>query len=205
MIYIVKILALLIGSIVLSCTPTLLASFSVFVCLCIYFPDGDPVKSETCRRDISDKWLFITDCVVFGLNMYNQSIARTIDYLKFTSLDLFYTLFFQVLTSLRLCDSGASCPVLPWFDHASDSEKYNREAPHYAVMSLHLSLTFTPSYSLSLPVQPFTHPSFCLHPVGGSSKYNTKLVTALQNGKLICGDSCSAVYVDIYCINQTRI
>ena len=59
MIYIVKILALLIGSIVLSYTPTLLASFSVFVCLCIYFPDGDPVKSETCRRDISDKWLFI--------------------------------------------------------------------------------------------------------------------------------------------------
>ena len=44
MIYIVKILAVLIDIIVLSYTPTLLAYFSVFVCLCIYFPDGDLVK-----------------------------------------------------------------------------------------------------------------------------------------------------------------
>jgi len=32
-----------------------------FVSLCIYFPDYDIVQVETCRKDISDKWLFITD------------------------------------------------------------------------------------------------------------------------------------------------
>jgi hypothetical protein len=31
------------------------------VCLCVYLPDDDLVEDETCRRNVSDKLLFITD------------------------------------------------------------------------------------------------------------------------------------------------
>ena len=37
---------------------------NVLVCLCIHFPDDNFVEVETYRRDISDKWLFVTDCAV---------------------------------------------------------------------------------------------------------------------------------------------
>jgi hypothetical protein len=92
---------------------TSLTKFVLFACLFIYLPDDDLVEVETCRRVISDKLLFITDCAVFLLNIYNRSIAWTMDYLKFTSLYLLhsYIQFFQVLTSFRLCDSDAACPV----------------------------------------------------------------------------------------------
>jgi hypothetical protein len=43
-------------------TCTSLTEFVVY--LCIYLPDDDLVEVETCRRDISDKWLFIIDCAV---------------------------------------------------------------------------------------------------------------------------------------------
>ena len=34
----------------------------IFGCFSIYFADDDFVRVETCRRNISDKWLFIIDC-----------------------------------------------------------------------------------------------------------------------------------------------
>ena len=44
---------------------TSLTEIVLFACLCIYLPDDDLVEVETCRRVISDKLLFITDCEVF--------------------------------------------------------------------------------------------------------------------------------------------
>jgi hypothetical protein len=41
-----------------------LTEFAVLLGLCIYLPDDDLVEVETCRRDISDKLLFIIDCAV---------------------------------------------------------------------------------------------------------------------------------------------
>ena len=38
--------------------------FAVLVCLFVYLPDDDLVEVETCRRNISDKRLFIIDCAV---------------------------------------------------------------------------------------------------------------------------------------------
>jgi hypothetical protein len=38
--------------------------FAVLVYICIYLPDDDLVKVETCKRNISDKWLFIIDCAI---------------------------------------------------------------------------------------------------------------------------------------------
>ena len=36
-----------------------LTQFAFIVCLCIYCPDDDLVDVETCRRNISDKFLFV--------------------------------------------------------------------------------------------------------------------------------------------------
>jgi hypothetical protein len=36
----------------------------LLVCLCIYLSDDDILELETCRRNVSDKWLFITDCTI---------------------------------------------------------------------------------------------------------------------------------------------
>ena len=41
-------------------TLTSVTEFAVLVCLCIYLPD-DVKNVETCRRNVSDKWSFITD------------------------------------------------------------------------------------------------------------------------------------------------
>jgi len=37
--------------------------FAAPVYLCIYFPDNDLLEFKTYRRDMSNKWLFITDCI----------------------------------------------------------------------------------------------------------------------------------------------
>ena len=43
---------------------TSLTEGTVLVCLCVHFPDYNFVEVETYRKDVSDKWLFITDCAV---------------------------------------------------------------------------------------------------------------------------------------------
>lgn len=51
--------------------------FAVIVCLCIYRLHDDLVDVETCRRNISDKFLFVTDyaacwikCCVMYINIF---------------------------------------------------------------------------------------------------------------------------------------
>ena len=44
----------------------------ICVCMrfCMYLSDDDLVHAETCRRDVSDQWLFITDCAVRWIKYY---------------------------------------------------------------------------------------------------------------------------------------
>ena len=37
---------------------------AALACLYIYLPDDNLVKDKTCRKDINDRWLFITDCAI---------------------------------------------------------------------------------------------------------------------------------------------
>jgi len=50
--------------------------FAVLVCLYIYRPDDDLVDVETCRRNISDKFLFVTDYAACWIKCY--AIAKCI-------------------------------------------------------------------------------------------------------------------------------
>jgi len=38
--------------------------FAVLVCCCIYFPDYGLVEVETCRRNVSDKFVYTVDCAI---------------------------------------------------------------------------------------------------------------------------------------------
>ena len=42
----------------------ILTEFFLPVCLFMYRPEGDLVEMETCRRNTSNKLLFITDCAI---------------------------------------------------------------------------------------------------------------------------------------------
>ena len=60
----------------------LLTQFAVLLRLCICRPDDDLVEVKTCRKDISDKWLFIIHCAVCWIKCCNQSPAWNTDYIK---------------------------------------------------------------------------------------------------------------------------
>jgi hypothetical protein len=38
--------------------------FAVLVCRCMYLPDEGLVEVETCRRNINDKFVYITECAI---------------------------------------------------------------------------------------------------------------------------------------------
>ena len=62
----------------------------------VYLPADDLLDVETCGRDISVKWLFLLIDFV-----YNQSIARNMDYVKHT--DSFFPSTSMFLRCFILC------------------------------------------------------------------------------------------------------
>jgi hypothetical protein len=102
----------------------LLTQFAVLVCLCICRPDDGLAEVKTCRKDISDKWLFIIHCAVCWIKWYNQSPPRNTDYLK-CILDVHppsqLTLLFSLLhksydsrTPNNTCNNSAKTRWVQW-------------------------------------------------------------------------------------------
>ena len=72
---------------------TSLTEFSVLVCLFIYLPDDDLVQVETCRGNMYDKLLFITDCAVCWIKYCTVNLLHGI---WITLNDISYLGFFGI-------------------------------------------------------------------------------------------------------------
>jgi len=70
-----------------------LTDVAVLAYLCIYLRDDDPVQVEACRRNTSEKWLFIIDCATCWIECWiinvQQGIGITLNELYLQTVGFF--------------------------------------------------------------------------------------------------------------------